>query len=63
MSKLEKLNNLTTELTKVLREGFQKKSEKVWSFAKPGGGVSEGGEKTKLLFLKKVFFREYLESF
>ena len=26
-------------------------SEKVWSFAKPGGGgVSEGGEKTKLLF-------------
>ena len=23
---------------------------KVWSFAKPGGGVSEGGQKTKLLF-------------
>ena len=29
----------------------KKNSEKVWSFAKPGGGgVSEGGEKTKLLF-------------
>ena len=35
-----------------LREGFKKKKrEKVWSFAKPGaGGVSGGGEKTKLLF-------------
>ena len=33
------------------REGFKKTySEKVWVFAKPGGGVSEGGEKTKLLF-------------
>ena len=33
------------------REGFKKKKrEKVWSFAKPGGGVSGGGEKTKLLF-------------
>ena len=27
-----------------------KKIGKVWSFAKPGGGVSEGGKKTKLLF-------------
>ena len=35
-----------------IREGLKKTySEKVWSFAKPGGGgVSEGGEKTKLLF-------------
>ena len=34
-----------------LREGFKKKSEKVWSFSEPGGGgVSEGGKKTKLLF-------------
>ena len=30
---------------------FQTNLEKVWSFAKPGaGGVSEGGEKNKLLF-------------
>ena len=28
-----------------------------------GGGVSGGGEKTKLLFWNRVFFREYLESF
>ena len=37
----------------VAKEGkvSKKKLEKVWSFAKPvGGGVSEGGEKTKLLF-------------
>ena len=35
----------------VLGKGSKKKSEKVWSFAKPGGeGFSEGGKKTKLLF-------------
>ena len=34
-----------------LGKGSKKKTEKVWSFTKPGGGgVSEGGEKTKLLF-------------
>ena len=34
-----------------LGKGSKKNLEKVWSFAKPGGeGVSEGGEKTKLLF-------------
>ena len=40
----------------MLREGFNKKRGKVWSFAIPGGGgVSEGSEKTTLLFwgLKK----------
>ena len=38
---------------KKLGKGSKKKSEKVWSFAKPGGGgggVSKGGEKTKMLF-------------
>ena len=35
---------------KEVREGFKKTYwGKVWSFAKPGG-VSGGGEKTKLLF-------------
>ena len=28
---------------------------KVWSFTKPGGGVAEGNEKTKLLFWKSIF--------
>ena len=48
-----------------LRGRFRRKKKrgKVWSFVKPGGGVSEGDEKTILLFLKKVFSREYLESF
>ena len=47
-----------------IREGLKKNQKKVWSFAKPGGGgVSEGGEKKQTAFLKKVFFREYLESF
>ena len=49
-----------TVLGKVARK---KNPEKLWSFAKPGGGVSGGGEKTKLLFGNRVFFREYLESF
>ena len=35
----------------LIREEFnKKKSEKVWSFAKPGGGVSGSSEKTILLF-------------
>ena len=43
-----------------LREGFWKK---VWSFAKPGGGVSEGKQKTKPQVWKCVFFSEHWESF
>ena len=44
----------------VLREGSRKKNpEKVWSFAKPGGGVSEGKQKTKPQVWKCVFFSEH----
>ena len=32
--------------------GPRKKTEKVWSFAKLGGGVSEGSKKTNLYFGK-----------
>ena len=39
-----------------VREGCRKKNpEKVWSFAKPGGGVSEGKQKTKPQVWKCVF--------
>ena len=37
----------------VTREGFKKKTEKVWSFAKLGSrGVSEGGEKPNCIFVR-----------
>jgi len=46
------------ELFVLLREGFKKKCEKVWSFAKPGGGgVSEGGKKPNCFFEKSIFQR------
>ena len=43
----------------MLREGLKKTySEKVWSFAKPGGGgVSEGGKKPNCFFEKSIFQR------
>ena len=42
----------------LLREGFKKKKrEKVWSFAKPGGGVSEGGKKPNCFFETSIFQR------
>ena len=49
----------------ILGEGSKKKIGKKYGLLPNpgGGGVSEGGQKTKLLFWKKVFFREYLESF
>ena len=47
----------------LLREGFKKKTWKSVVFCQTRGGVSGGGEKTKLLFWNRVFFREYLESF
>ena len=40
----------------------EKNPEKVWSFAKPGGGVLEGRKKPNLYF-GKVFFSEHVESF
>ena len=47
-----------------LREGLKKTYlEKVGSFAKPGGGGSARVVKKQTAFLKKVFFRDYLESF
>ena len=46
-----------------IREGFKKKMWKSMVFCQTRGGVSGGGEKTKLLFWNRVFFREYLESF
>ena len=39
-----------------------KKNGKVWSFAKLGGGVSEGSKKPNLYF-GKVFCSEHVESF
>ena len=41
----------------IFREGFKKKCEKVWSFAKPGGG-SPGVVKNQTAFLKKKVFSE-----
>ena len=41
-----------------IREEFQKKREKVWSFAKPGGGgVSGGGENPYCFFENSIFQR------
>ena len=51
------------DMFQILREGFKKKFGKSMVFCQTRGGVSEGGEKTKLLFLTKVFFREYLKPF
>ena len=51
-------DNCCLELvTLCFREGCRKKTYFLWSFANPGeGGVSEGSEKTILLF-EKVFFQ------
>ena len=47
-----------------LREGFKKKLGKSMVFCQTGGeGGSERVMKNQTAFLKKVFFREYLESF
>ena len=39
-----------------IREGFKKRG-KVWSFTKPGGGVTEGNKKSNPFFLEKYFFQ------
>ena len=48
-----------------VREGFKKKNVKKYGLL-PNRGVGEGSArvvKNQTAFLKKVFFREYLESF
>ena len=47
----------TLEVILHLREGFKKKCEKVWSFAKPGGG-SPGVVKKPNCFFETEFFSE-----
>ena len=47
-----------------LREGCRKKNAaKLWSFTKPGGGVSEGNKKPDPFFGKSIFSSELVESF
>ena len=43
-------------------EGLQKNPEKVWSFAKPGGGGSPGGNKKPNLKFADVFFSVSMQN-
>ena len=52
------------KITDHIREGFKKKNVKKYGLLpNRGGGGSARVVKNQTAFLKKVFFREYLESF
>ena len=59
------MNRMCVNVYYAIREGLKKNRKKYGLLPNPGGGGGgqRGGGKNQTAFLKKVFFREYLESF